>query len=203
MLDGFGPYLAVLIAIWIASAGIPVPEDIALIGGGVACYWGDAHLSLMIPVAMFAVLSGDSLIFCLGHHWASSLLEHRMVRWLATPDRMSALKTQFDRHQLKTVFIARFLPGARVMAFLTAGAMGMRYWKFLSINGLAALISVPVFVSLGYVFGHSYEKLKANVADVEHVIVLAAIGVGVAWILWLAYARSARAREAERLIGKR
>lgn len=202
MLDGFGPYLGVLIAIWIASTGVPIPEDIALIGGGVACYWGDAHLHFMIPLAMFAVLSGDSFIFCLGHHWASSLLEHRMVRWLATPDRLAALKAQFDRHQLKTVFIARFLPGARVMAFLTAGAMGMRYWKFLSINGLAALISVPVFVSLGYVFGHSYEKLKANVADIEHVIVLAAIVVGVAWILWLAYARSARVREAERLIGK-
>jgi membrane protein DedA with SNARE-associated domain len=192
-----------LIAIWIASAGVPIPEDIALLGGGLACYYGDAHLAFMIPVAMFAVLSGDSFIFFVGHHWALSLLEHRMVRWLATPERVAALKTQFERHQLKTVFVARFLPGARVMAFLTAGAMRMRYWKFLAINGFAALISVPVFVSLGYVFGHSYEKLKANVADVEHVIVLALIGVGVAWILWLTFARSARARETERLIGKR
>lgn len=203
MLEGLEPYFGVLIAIWIASAGVPIPEDIALLGGGLACYWGDARLGFMIPVAMFAVLSGDSFIFCLGHHWASSLLEHRMVRWLATPDRLAALKAQFERHQLKTVFIARFLPGARVMAFLTAGAMGMRYWKFLAINGFAALISVPVFVSLGYVFGHSYKQLEENMADVKHLIVLVLIGVGVVWILWLAFARSARARETERLIGKR
>ncbi len=200
MPEGLGPYLAVLIAIWIASTGVPIPEDIALLGGGVACYLGNAHVALMIPVAMFSVLSGDLFIFYLGHRWASSLLEHRMVRWLATPERLAALRMQFDRHQLKTVFVARFLPGVRALAFLTAGAMKMKLWKFILVNGLAALLSVPALVLLGYVFGHSYDTLKKNVADVEHIIVFVTIGLGALWILWHVYSRSARAREAERLL---
>jgi len=201
--EALEPYFAVLIAIWIASAGVPVPEDIALIGGGVACYFGTADLALMIPVGMFAVLSGDLFIYYLGHRWASGLLEHRMVRWLATPERLDLLRSQFNRHQLKTVFVARFMPGVRALAFLTAGAMRMKVWKFLMINGLAALISVPTFITLGYLFGHSYEKLKKHVADVEHVIVLIGISVVAVWIFWLAYSRKAKAREAERLLDKK
>ncbi len=199
MYEGLGPYLGVLIAIWIASTGVPIPEDIALLGGGLACYLGHAHLGWMIPVAMFAVLSGDLFIFYLGHRWASELLEHRLVRWLATPARIEAIRQQFHNHQLKTVFVGRFLPGVRAVVFLMAGAMKMSVWKFLGMNGLAALISVPTFVALGYVFGHSYDRLQQRVADVEHVIVFIAIGIGVVWLLWLAFARSARNREVERL----
>ena len=80
MFSGMGPYLALLVAIWIASMGVPIPEDIALLGGGLACYLDKAEIVPMILVGMFAVLSGDLFIFYLGHRWASNLLEHRMTR---------------------------------------------------------------------------------------------------------------------------
>lgn len=188
--------------IWIASTGVPIPEDIALLGGGLACYLGTAKIALMIPVAMFAVLSGDTFIFLLGRRWAASLLEHRYVRWLATPERLETLRSQFNQHQLKTVFFGRFMPGLRALIFLTAGAMKMSYWKFLAVNGVAALISVPFFVVLGYVFGHSYDTLKQKVADVEHAIVFILIAAAVVWILWLAYSRKAKSREMAQLVKK-
>ena len=200
MFTGLGPYLALLGAIWIASVGVPIPEDIALLGGGLACYLGKANLVPMILMGMFAVLSGDLFIFYLGHRWASNLLEHRMTRKLATPERVARLRVKFHEHQLKTIFLGRFLPGVRALVFLTAGAMKISVWKFLAMNGLAALISVPVFVVLGYVFGHSYDKLKAQVAEIKYVIVFVLIGIAIIWVLWLSFSRSARVRETERLI---
>ncbi len=180
--------------------GVPIPEDIALLGGGLACYLDKAEIVPMILVGMFAVLSGDLFIFYLGHRWASNLLEHRMTRKLATPERVAKLRVKFHEHQLKTIFLGRFLPGVRALVFLTAGAMKISVWKFLAMNGLAALISVPVFVVLGYVFGHSYDKLKAQVAEIKYVIVFVLIGIAIIWVLWLSYSRSARVRETERLI---
>jgi membrane protein DedA with SNARE-associated domain len=200
LFGGLGPYLALLGAIWIASVGVPIPEDIALLGGGFACYQGYARVLPMILVAMFAVLSGDLFIFYLGHRWASNLLEHRMTRKLATPDRVAKLKVKFHEHQLKTIFIGRFLPGVRALVFLTAGAMKISVWKFLLMNGLAAAISIPVFVILGYVFGKSYDKLTSHVADIKHIAIFVLIGIAIMWVLWLAYSRSARVRETEQLL---
>lgn len=196
-------YVYVVLALWIASIGVPIPEDIALLSGGFACYEYDGgflDVAVMIAVSMFGVLSGDLFVFYLGHRWASSLLEHRMTRRMATPERLAALRRQFHRHQLKTVFVGRFLPGMRMLVFLTAGAMKMRTWKFLLVNGTAALISVPLFVGMGYLFGHSFEKVKQRVHDVEHLIVLIALVIASVWLIWHSVAKSARAREAERLL---
>jgi membrane protein DedA with SNARE-associated domain len=139
-------------------------------------------------------------IFYLGHRWASNLLDHRMTRKLATPDRMAKLRVKFNEHQIKTIFLGRFLPGVRALVFLTAGAMKMSVWKFLAINGLAAAISVPLFVVLGYVFGQSYDKLTNQVAEIKHVVIFSLIGIAIMWVLWLAYSRSARIRETEKLL---
>lgn len=194
------PYLTLLGAIWVASVGVPIPEDIALVAGGIACFTGAAKLWIMIPVAMFAVLSGDLFIFYLGHRWAANLLEHRMTRHLASPDRVAKLKVKFHEHQIKTIFVGRFLPGVRALVFLTAGAMKINVWKFLLVNGCAALISVPVFVVLGYLFGHSYYRIRSEFAEVEHFIVFVLVGIAIIWVLWLAYSRSAKAREADTLL---
>lgn len=194
------PYLTLIGAIWIASLGVPIPEDIALVGGGIACASQSAELFLMIPTAMFAVLSGDLFIYFLGHRWAANLLEHRMTRHLASPDRVAKLKLKFHEHQMKTIFVGRFLPGVRALVFLTAGAMKINVWKFLLVNGCAALISVPAFVLLGYLFGHSYLRVRSRFAEVEHFVVFVLVGIAIVWVLWLAYSRSARAREADALL---
>ena len=200
MHEHVGPYLGVLIALWIASCGVPVPEDIALMTGGFLCYKESARFIPMVLVAMFGVLSGDLFIFSIGRRWGPTLLDHKFTRRLAPPDKVNALRAQFLRHQLKTVFVGRFLPGMRTLVFLTAGASQMSVWRFLLANGTAALGSVPAFVALGYVFGHSFDKLKERVADIEHVIVFVAIIAAVLWVLWLFYARSAKARETARLM---
>ena len=198
--EALTPYLIVLGLIWIASVGVPIPEDIALLGGGLACYKETATIPLMIVVAMFAVLSGDSFIFFLGRKWSSNLLEHRLTRKMATPERVEQLRDRFNRHQLKTVFVGRFMPGMRVLVFLTAGAMGMRYWRFLLSNGTAALISVPFFIVLGHMAGEAYDRVEAQVKEVKYFIVLGLIAAAAIYVLYLQYSKSARAKEAERLL---
>ncbi|MCG3136922.1 MAG: hypothetical protein HJJLKODD_00760 [Phycisphaerae bacterium] len=199
--DGhYGAYLSVLLALWVAGLGVPIPEDIALLTGGYLCYSGYAKLPVMIVVAVFGVITGDLLIFTIGRRWASNLWDHRLTRRLITPERIVVIKRQFRNHQMKTVFIARFMPGMRVPVFMTAGAVGMSYRNFLIANGGAAIWSVPLFVSLGYVFGHSFEKLKTEMAEIEHVIVLILISAAALWFLWHTYAKSAKAREEKRLL---
>ncbi|MEO0477037.1 MAG: VTT domain-containing protein [Planctomycetota bacterium] len=65
---------------------------------------------------------------------------------------LARARVAFAKHRAKFVFFARFLPGLRAPAFFTAGTFKMPFNKFLLWDGLAACLSVPPAVILGYVF---------------------------------------------------
>ena len=61
------------------------------------------------------------------------------------------VQEKFVRYGNRMLFIARFLPGMRTTVYLTAGTSHrVSFLRFLLIDGLAALISVPFWVYLGY-----------------------------------------------------
>ena len=47
------------------------------------------------------------------------------------------------------------MPGVRAVTFFSAGAIGVPFWKFFLFDGLAALVSAPLWVVLGYRYGHT------------------------------------------------
>ena len=77
------------------------------------------------------------------------------VRWIAhllTPRRYALVQAKFDRYGNRLMFVARFLPGLRSAVFLTAGMTHrVSFLRFIALDGLAAAISVPIWVWLGYV----------------------------------------------------
>jgi membrane protein DedA with SNARE-associated domain len=71
------------------------------------------------------------------------------------------------------LFVARFLPGLRTPIFLTAGVtrfVGMV--RFMIIDGLAALISVPIWLYLGYYSASNREVLIRWVRDAKTTVFL-------------------------------
>ena len=142
-------YTAVFIALMICGAGLPLPEDITLVAGGVIAGLGFANVHAMFALAMFGVLLGDSAIFMLGHHYGARILQWRFVARVLTPERYVKVQEKFDRYGNRMLFFARFLPGMRTTVYLTAGTTHrVSFLRFLLIDTLAALISVPFLVYL-------------------------------------------------------
>ena len=70
---------------------------------------------------------------------------------VVTPERFVAVQAKFEKYGVWVLFVARFLPGLRSPIFITAGVTRrVPFWRFLLMDGLAALISVPVWVYLGF-----------------------------------------------------
>jgi membrane protein DedA with SNARE-associated domain len=144
-------YVAVFIALMICGAGLPLPEDITLVAGGVIAGLGYANVHAMFALAMFGVLLGDCAIFLLGHHYGARMLKWRLVARVLTPSRYAMVQEKFVRYGNRMLFVARFLPGMRTTVYITAGTSHrVSFLRFLLIDGLAALISVPFWVYLGY-----------------------------------------------------
>ena len=134
----------------LCGLGIPIPEDIILITAGI---WATSvgFPWLVAALIMYAgVIVGDSIIFLLGRRFGKHLLERNWIRRFFPPAKQERVRLMFARHGTKGLFIARFLPGLRAPFFCTAGAMHVPFVRFVSYDGLAALVSVPVFVWLGH-----------------------------------------------------
>jgi membrane protein DedA with SNARE-associated domain len=153
-------YVAVFIALMICGAGLPLPEDITLVAGGVIAGLGYANVHTMVALAMFGVLLGDSAIFILGHHYGARILQWRFVARILTPARYTRVQEKFDRYGNRLLFIARFLPGMRTTVYLIAGTTHrVSFLRFLLIDTMAALISVPFWVYLGFFGADNHEWL--------------------------------------------
>ena len=61
-------YFAVFLVLVLCGFGIPIPEDVTLVAGGVISGLGYTNVHIMFAVGMAGVLVGDGLMFLLGRH---------------------------------------------------------------------------------------------------------------------------------------
>jgi membrane protein DedA with SNARE-associated domain len=186
-------YTAVFIALMICGAGLPLPEDITLVAGGVIAGLGYANVHAMFALAMFGVLLGDAGIFLLGHHYGARILKWRFVARVLTPERYAKVQEKFDRYGNRMLFFARFLPGMRTTVYLTAGTTHrVSFARFLIIDTLAALISVPFWVYLGFFGADNHEWLVKWVSRGQSSLwALVGILAIILLVLWLKHRRRA------------
>src|SRR4029077_14580146 len=86
----------------------------------------------------------------------------------------------------KIVIAARFMPGVRAVTYFTAGSAGVAYARLICFAGLAALLSAPLFVLLGYRFGRHLQQVIVLMKKYQ----LIAVGLMlVTVLLWAAVRR--------------
>lgn len=151
-------YLAIVGVLLICGLGVPMPEDITLIAAGVLASMKTITLPGAIAAGFFGVLLGDALLFNIGRVYGRKAFRLPLLRKVFTPDRIEAAETRIRRNSKFICFIARFLPGLRAPIYLSAGVTGVPPVTFYMLDGLAALISVPVWVAAGWYFGEALEE---------------------------------------------
>jgi membrane protein DedA with SNARE-associated domain len=139
LLDFFANYgyLAVFLVLIACGFGIPVPEDITLVAGGVICGLSRStpHLldpNIMVMVSLAGVVLGDGTMFMLGSLLGPKITRVPLIRRIITVENYARIQEKAHRYGNKILFIARFLPGLRAPIFLTAGmSHKVPLWKFL------------------------------------------------------------------------
>lgn len=182
-------YAGVFFFLVACGLGFPCPEEVALIGGGYAVYLnggGPEQVALMIAVAMFGVLCGDSILYYIGMKVGQHPEKLPFVGHHLTPKRMKKARAMFAKHGAKAVFFGRFLFGIRAVTFFVAGSMRVPWGKFLLMDGLAGLVSVPISIFLAWYYGARLEEAWAWIKSINNVtliVVLVAIAI-VGFFIW-------------------
>ena len=186
-------YLAVFVMLLLCGFGLPIPEDITLVAGGIIAGLGYADVHTMFAVCMAGVLIGDVIMFTLGHHFGQRILAFAPVRRLVTPQRFAQVQEKFVKYGNWVLFIARFLPGLRSPIFIVAGmSRRISIWRFILMDGLAASISVPVWVYLGDYGAYNRQWLLDMISRGQAGI-YSLLGIG-ALIIIIIYIRHRRAK---------
>lgn len=185
-------YIGVFLFLIACGLGFPSPEEVALIGGGYAIYQahpapdGWPYMLLMITVAMLGVLVGDSMLWFIGRRVGDHPEKVPIIGRHLTPKRMRRARSMFKKHGAKAVFFGRFLFGVRAVTFFVSGSLHVPLSTFLIMDGLAALLSVPISVFLAWYFGGELEQAfrwigTLNEAIIIAVVVAVVIALAVLW----------------------
>lgn len=200
-------YLFVFVALVLCGFGLPMPEDIILVTGGVLAWLAsplelvtlrgmvhDEGLIGMVVVGLLGILAGDSVIFFAGRRFGVRVADFKPLRRIITPEKLERVEKLMRRRGNVVVMLARYLPGIRAPTYFTAGHARLPYWEFLLFDGAAATISAPLWVCLGFWFGSDIESAAHQAQRFGHYI-LAAMAV-VVLVLALRWVRARRARAA-------
>lgn len=166
------------------SGGLPLPGETSLIAvGALASQHAGISIEVVIAVAAVAAIIGDNVGFVLGRHAGRRLLT-RDGRWLERRRQFLVRgEAFFERHGSKAVFLARWLPGLRVVGSWLAGAHHMRWRTFLlwnALGGIAWAVSVGV---AAYFLGHVAATIFRTFGLAGVAVVLAVAAGAGAWHL--------------------
>lgn len=186
-------YSFIVLFMTASSFGLPIPEEMTLVSAGIVAYMArnpdlypppfpgaeGVNLVLLCVICFIAVLGSDLLIYTIGKLFGKKLIKTEFFNNRIGHERFNKINQIFQKYSFWACGLFRFTPGVRFPGHMSCGMMGIPLWKFILVDGFAALISVPTQVLLVAYYGEVIlDKIK------EFKIVLAII-IGVLIVLWL------------------
>ena len=92
-------YIAVFLVLVLCGFGIPIPEDVTLVAGGVISGLHFTNVHIMVAVGLLGVLVGDGMMFLLGKFYGEQILRFKPVMRLMPPKRYAQVQQKFDKNK--------------------------------------------------------------------------------------------------------
>jgi membrane protein DedA with SNARE-associated domain len=194
-----GSYAGIIVLLILTGVGLPLPEELFVIGAGIAASQGTLNPWLALASCLIGGVLGDYSTYWIGHHFGRNVLrEHHWFTRYVTPEREREMERMIELYGLKVLFAARFLVGVRSPVYLAAGISGMPFARFALIDALCATSVISTFFGLSYLFGDQIKSLFNYMRRAELAltvsVVLSAVAVGV-WFYVRHQRRLARERQ--------
>jgi len=171
-------YAAVFFGVFLENTGLPVPGETMLLAGAALSHTGRLWLPGVVGSAVIGATLGDNLGFLIGRHGG-----RRLAARFVPVERLRVFDRYFDQHGPKTVFLARFVTGLRVVGAILAGGSGMRWPSFLLYNALGAVAWSITFGIVGYFLGRSWDVLQRFVGGTGIAGLIVATALVLIWLL--------------------
>jgi membrane protein DedA with SNARE-associated domain len=168
--------------------GLPLPEELPIILGGILAASGKVYWFIMLPVCIVAVVVGDSFLYGIGRLWGPRLLDTRWMKSIMSPERRKKVEDNFNKYGVKILLFARLLPGIRAPIFVMAGVMRVPLPRFVFADGIYAIPGVSLLFFLAYFFTQqfkdAFERFHSFEETLRPILIMVALAAVIAYLIY-------------------
>jgi len=177
----------------------PWSEEIVILAAG--HFVAEGHFSFLtaLGACWVGILGGDTVIFLLGRYAGERVYKWPFLRHHMGPRNRHRFNRTFLNHGTKAVFLARFVPGFRMIAYFVAGNLRMPFWKFSLLDSLGAILTVLGLVSLGKVFSENLDAAVGLVHRFQIPLIVGGVLMTAAAGWWISSRRRRRLAALKRM----
>ena len=175
-----------LLFFWLAAeqAALPVPSIPLLLACGALMRDGRMHPALVLAYGLAGCLLADSVWFQVGKRGGAKVLR-LLCRTALEPDScVRQTENALLRYGLRSLLVAKFVPGLNAVAAPIAGSSGVRFLRFLLFDSLGVLIWIGAYAGAGYLFAGELERIAAYALRTGSGLLLIVVAIVGAWIGW-------------------
>jgi membrane protein DedA with SNARE-associated domain len=177
-------YSLVFLWVFAEQAALPLPSIPILLASGALARTGQLQLAGILLCGLSACLLADNIWFQLGKRRGAKIL--RFICRISIEPDSCVRKTEnlFVRFGLRSLLVAKFVPGLNAVAAPLAGASGVRVTQFLAFDSMGSLFWIGAYVAIGYVFSDQLEIAAAYTLQLGSWLIYVIVGALAAWLAW-------------------
>jgi membrane protein DedA with SNARE-associated domain len=186
-----------------SSFGLPVPEEIVLVSAGLVAYMAKrpdlvpppyvgaegVNVITLCIVCFFAVFFSDFLVYMIGKFFGSRIIKTKFFQKQVAGEGFNRINLWFQKYGGWACGIFRFTPGLRFPGHMSCGLLGIPAWKFMAVDGLAAMISVPTQVYFVATYG---DIILGKIREFKMYFAIVLAVAIVAWLIRKIYLKNVR-----------
>ena len=175
-----------LLFFWILAeqGALPLPSAPLLLACGALAKDGRLASHLIVLTGLAACLIADSVWFMIGRRRGAKALRF-ICRMALEPDScVRQTETAYLRYGIRSLLVAKFVPGVNAVSAPLAAISGVRWGRFLLFDTLGALIWICSYAGLGYIFSDQLDKVGDYASRMGSWVGVLAVGLLAAWIGW-------------------
>ena len=177
-------YLILWVAMFARQICLPVPANLFLLTAGAVARGGGLNMSLVLCVGILGCLAGDLVWFEAGRQWGSQIM--RILCAFSSDPHYCAQRAHkvFGRWGLRSLILAKFIPGLDGVTPPLAGIEGSERSAFLAYDSLGSFLWTASYAGLGYLFANRLTLIVASMTRFGGVLA-AIIGIPLAcYVVW-------------------
>jgi membrane protein DedA with SNARE-associated domain len=175
-----------LLFFWVLAeqGALPIPSLPLLVAVGALIHLGRLHAIPAMACCLAGALAADLVWFYFGRTRGKRVLR-LICRLSLEPDScVRQTETTFLKYGLKTLLVAKFLPGLNAVAAPLAGDSRVGAIRFLVYDTLGIIAWSGAYIAVGYIFSNQVEDALGYAQQLGAVVLALMVALLAAWILW-------------------
>jgi len=166
------------------QGALPIPSAPLLVAVGALVRTGSLHILPVVACCLAGALAADIVWFCFGRTRGKRVLRF-ICRVSLEPDScVRQTENAFIKYGLKTLLIAKFVPGLNAVAAPLAGDSGAGVARFLALDSLGIVMWSGAYLAVGYLFSDQIEDALGYAQRLGSGVLLLLAGLLLGWVFW-------------------